>query len=692
MRWPILLLLLLPALAQAQTERVFQTLADLDAARPSKDEPVARVLGLASNHVFSFGPKIFRYDPTNNLPTNAIRRATATGIGRRVHDWDGDPEAFGVVADFDEALQVGTDNTAAISNAIVAAASSNLKVVLPGGNILFSHLILGSDFVKIEGQGKLKTRLFSNSTNRNAILVQSAHNSFSDFSIYSTALRSNVAAPTIGTNLNGILFYDFSDGLGGGLELREMYIRGHPGSGVAIAGSMEKMYAKGVEADYNKRNGFESVQIGALGGFSSTIENCRFTDNGNAGIWLSGASSLTFIAPQAWRNGPRWNVVLTNCVQAQFINPDIEGHGYETPAVVTYGPTNTISFFANEIRCNGCDFTTLGTTSNLYVSVQGSSTADGIFWVNDIGVTNLSVEHSFVSVPTEAAGASVTLQFSPRPVGLYDKNGIGNQYIGGNYNSLFAGIMANAMRDSTIITPRVANFAVGDPTIPFAVFLSGGSGFNHGNFVRTLLSPTGTGGPSVGVLDRDANTSTNLAIEGNRFRGRIEVAQSAGARGLLFSRPDLNERFSFGVSSSGAFLYDENDAVMLWRALSSASSPAFTVGDENNTHTATSSRIRAAQRASGGTDVRGTDLILDGGAGTGSNIQSGDIVFRTPDAGSPGTTVQTLTERVRILKGSSATTNRLHLQVRMDAATNWYTVGITNINGAAVLYLPGLAP
>jgi hypothetical protein len=234
---------------------------------------------------------------------------------------------------------------------------------------------------------------------------------------------------------------------------------------------------------------------------------------------------------------------------------------------------------------------------------------------------------------------------------LYDKNGIGNQYIGGNFNSLFSGIIGNAMRDATIITPRVANFAAGDPTIPFAVFLSGGSGFNHGNFVRTLISPTGTAGPTVGVFDRDTATSTNLVIEGNRFKGRIEVAQNGGTRGLLFGRADLNEKFSFGASSSGAFMYDEIDARMMWRAQSSGTDPRFLIGTEDNSHGFTGSRLSAATRAAGGTDLAGTDLYLDAGFGTGSNVARGVVIVRTPVNGTSGTSAQAMAERFRVKMG-----------------------------------------
>lgn len=133
-----LLILLLPILAHGQTRRVFPTLSDLDQARPSRDEPVAEVLGLTTNQPFSNGPKLYRWDPTNALPTNAIRRATVTGVGRWVHNWDGDVQAFGFRGDATYGWvreQPGeptpTDDAPAIAAAMNYSAESGIRLRFP---------------------------------------------------------------------------------------------------------------------------------------------------------------------------------------------------------------------------------------------------------------------------------------------------------------------------------------------------------------------------------------------------------------------------------------------------------------------------------------------------------------------------------------------------------------------------------
>lgn len=190
--------------------------------------------------------------------------------------------------------------------------------------------------------------------------------------------------------------------------------------------------------------------------------------------------------------------------------------------------------------------------------------------------------------------------------------------------------------------------AAADPVIPFGVFLSGGNGFNHGNFVHTLISSVGTKGPTVGAYDRDNATATNLLVQGNQMKGRFEVVQNGGTRGFLINRPDISERFSIAASSSTLFAYDENDGRQLWRAQSSATEPRFLIGSEDNTHGFTGSRLSAATRSAGGTDLSGTDLFLDGGFGTGNNSSKGNVIVRTPGINASGTTAQTVSERFRV--------------------------------------------
>lgn len=96
--WIWLLLCCLPALGQAPT-RVVSTLTALSSLYPGTTQPHVLVQGYSTPG--DWGPaKTFRWDSTNALATNAVRRATRTGVGRWVHGWNGDVRAFGVTSEF----------------------------------------------------------------------------------------------------------------------------------------------------------------------------------------------------------------------------------------------------------------------------------------------------------------------------------------------------------------------------------------------------------------------------------------------------------------------------------------------------------------------------------------------------------------------------------------------------------------
>ena len=90
-----LLLCCLPAFGQAPT-RVVSTLSSLADMYPGTTQPHVLVQGYSS--AGDWGPaKTFRWVPSSTASTNAIVRGTRTGVGRWVHDWDGDVRAFGAI-------------------------------------------------------------------------------------------------------------------------------------------------------------------------------------------------------------------------------------------------------------------------------------------------------------------------------------------------------------------------------------------------------------------------------------------------------------------------------------------------------------------------------------------------------------------------------------------------------------------
>lgn len=91
----LLVLLCLPALGQAPI-RVVRNLAALDGWYPSIGQPAVSVLGYTTPG--DWGPaREFRWDSTSTASTNDVCRVTTTGVGRWIHDWDGDVRAFGAI-------------------------------------------------------------------------------------------------------------------------------------------------------------------------------------------------------------------------------------------------------------------------------------------------------------------------------------------------------------------------------------------------------------------------------------------------------------------------------------------------------------------------------------------------------------------------------------------------------------------
>lgn len=133
----LIFLTILPIVGQAQTKRVFQTLAEMDVTRPSKDEPVSEVMGIAQPGDWGKEPRLFYYDPTSVAPTSHIVRAIGTNaVGRRIHKWNGDARVFGARND----SGVTSNNSPAIQAAADAASELGIPLVLEGDGTNFYQI------------------------------------------------------------------------------------------------------------------------------------------------------------------------------------------------------------------------------------------------------------------------------------------------------------------------------------------------------------------------------------------------------------------------------------------------------------------------------------------------------------------------------------------------------------------------
>lgn len=201
----VLTLIVLPIIAQAQTRRVFRTLAEMDAAAPSRDEPISEVAGFSTPGDWGPDTRRFYHDPTSVLPTNEIVRPIGTNaVGRRIHKWDGNPQAFGI-----DVTGVA-DSTTALSNACAFAQVYAIDLVLPAGRIRVNSsngpvLLIRTNGFKIRGAGRDLTQIIDDG---NGVVLRIddgdtyspaeffQRNTFEHFSIYGTNSSALIKAGT----------------------------------------------------------------------------------------------------------------------------------------------------------------------------------------------------------------------------------------------------------------------------------------------------------------------------------------------------------------------------------------------------------------------------------------------------------------------------------------------------------------
>jgi len=156
-----LLLLALAALAainsygQNRGVAYVDTLAVLDAMRPQPGMTVY-VRGATNANDWGDRPLPFTYSSTSSNATDRFCRATATGVGRYIHDWNGDVRAFGVTSEFPAlATEIATnqmDSRAMIQSAIDLMSERGGGIVrLPPGRVRIGGSLYMKPRVHLQG-------------------------------------------------------------------------------------------------------------------------------------------------------------------------------------------------------------------------------------------------------------------------------------------------------------------------------------------------------------------------------------------------------------------------------------------------------------------------------------------------------------------------------------------------------------
>ena len=217
------------------------------------------------------------------------------------------------------------------------------------------------------------------------------------------------------------------------------------------------------------------------------------------------------------------------------------------------------------------------------------------------------------------------------------------------------------------------------------------------NMVSTLIDTTGNTAVEWPVTQTQAGTSISSALT-------VHVPTNATPP-LTITRDDTGHSWAQYVSSN--LIRFRNQTLGLYGLVNSASSTNVDLylGADGSTTSAPRSCTIYGEltNAAAGTDVAGSNLTIVSSPGTGNSTSNGNLILGTPDAGSTGTVVQTVTGKLilrregqlQFFSRSAAPTVGVAdgqvyysttvpgLQVRH--AGNWIPVGEPNSIGVATI-------
>ena len=244
----------------------------------------------------------------------------------------------------------------------------------------------------------------------------------------------------------------------------------------------------------------------------------------------------------------------------------------------------------------------------------------------------------------------------------------GNDTLTGNYNSILglqAGEYLTTGYENTLMGYRAGASMVDEYLNTFIGYkagenTTGGFGASYNTFIGGLSGSTSTGGTentAVGYYSGynfQSGGADNVALG---FSAGQTV--STGSDNVTIGAfADVNSgTYSSGIAlGSNAFIGASNSIAIGYGATTTASNQ-LVIGDNTSPITdfyigegvtaGTPGNITINATGGSGTNNAGADLILAGGKATG-NAAGGDIIFSTSNAGSSGSTLQSLTEKFRI--------------------------------------------
>jgi len=329
-----------------------------------------------------------------------------------------------------------------------------------------------------------------------------------------------------------------------------------------------------------------------------------------------------------------------------------------------------------------------GATLPTLTRYPSTATDSHVFWAIKVSSTTLKMAYSYEDAmggtSLAITGGSGTFYVWRGPgAGAYLSGGANNNVLSANrcdQNQNF-GIALNKATEN-VVTGNLLNLngfdsltATAELTTSAGVYLRNGSANNvvmgnsmmdwGTNYAQTygVWLDVSNGRNFIGQNAFKANPSqvdSLISTTGNTTEtavvqksGGVTVYADSTGSPITIARSDVPGEWKFEISSNTNTMRLKNSYVgnTAWNVFSDPTSMALTLGSAGSTVAPRTSLIYGEMPSTlSGTDTAAGDLYIIAGSGTGASTGGGKLRFYTPDAGASGTTVQTPTEKLAIMR------------------------------------------
>ena len=460
----------------------------------------------------------------------------------------------------------------------------------------------------------------------------------------------------------------------------------------------------GVGTGANNTTGAGNVFLGSQAGNGNTTASNNTFVGGSAGKTNSTGTGNSFFGSSAGR----LNTTATNNTFVGYLAGDVNTTGASNTFVgMNTGLLNTTGAL-NTFIGKGAGATNVTGGENVFIGNAAGAVSTGasnVFIGSSAGVVNTSgVSNVFIGRRAgygnttgagnvglgEASGAAATTGSYNMFIGGssgYNTTGDNNAFLGtnaGNANTTgagntFLGTSAGYYQQAVDYQVALGYEALRGSTIPANNTGTGNTGIGYRTgYVNTSGSSNVFVGYGAGFANTTGSTNLFVGYESGKANSTGQKNAYAGYDAGLAATGDSNAFFGYGAGvgittgGNNTFLGASADAssnsitksIAIGNAatttasnqlvVSSGSTTAMDAYFGNGVTNASAQGITINVTGGSGTNNAGAALGLAGGKSTG-NAVGGGISFYTSDAGSTGTTLQTLTEKWRVTAAGDLT-------------------------------------